>query len=251
MKSDAPGCFRSMLLTLCGPLFSQAFAELEYSIQTGLPAFEKIHGAPAFDVLARRPEDVQRFSETMLAFHGAEPPAVAAAYDFSAFKTIVDVGGATGNLLGHVLARYSQPRGILFDLSHVVADAPALLGKHGVSSRVAIESGSFFERVPSGADAYVLSHIIHDWSEAQCLTILGNCRKAMSPNGKLLLVEMVLPVGDAFHPGKILDMVMLTCPGGTERTEAEYAALFAKAGFKLSRVVPTASPVSVIEAVPA
>jgi len=116
---------------------------------------------------------------------------------------------------------------------------------------VSIESGSFFESVPAGGDAYILSHIIHDWSEDQCLTILGNCRKAMKPTSRLLIVEMVLPPGNAMHPGKLLDMIMLAVPGGTERTEAEYGALLAKAGFKLSRVVPTASPVSVVEATPA
>lgn len=251
IKSDAPGCFRSMLITMCGPFIAQAFEELEYSIQTGAPAFDKVHGVPVFEYLAQRPEDARRFSETMVGIHGAEPPAVAAAYDFSGFKTIVDVGGATGNLLAHVLGRYAQPRGILYDLPHVVAEAPALLAERNVSSRVSIQSGSFFDAVPSGADAYVLSHIIHDWSEARCLSILDNCRKAMGPNGRLLVVEMVLPAGDTFHPGKILDMIMLAVPGGTERTESEYAALFAKAGFKLSRVVPTASAVSVIEAVPA
>jgi hypothetical protein len=187
----------------------------------------------------------------MVGLHGPETPAVAAAYDFSGFKTVVDVGGATGNMLAAVLSRHRGPRGVLFDLPHVVRDAPALLKAHGVADRVAIESGSFFESVPSGGDAYILSHVIHDWSEAQCLTILGNCRRAMGAGGRLLIVEMVLPPGDTPHPGKLLDITMLTMPGGEERTEAEYAALLAKAGFRLQRVVPTASAVSVVEAVPA
>ena len=136
------------------------------------------------------------------------------------------------------------------DLPHVVRDATALLKARGVAHRVAIEAGSFFETVPSGGDAYVLSHVIHDWNEEQCLTILGHCRRAMSPTGRLLLVEMVLPPGDTPHPGKMLDMAMLTIPGGEERTEAEYATLLDKAGFRLTRVVPTASPVSIVEAAP-
>lgn len=251
MRSDAPGGIRSMLITLGGPIISSSLDELEHSVKTGEKAFDKVFGVPVFEYLGQRPEDARRFSETMVAFHGAEPPAVAAAYDFSSYKTIVDVGGATGNLLAHILARHTQPRGVLFDLPHVVADAPALLAQHGVAQRVAIESGSFFESVPAGADAYVLSHIIHDWSESQCVTILGNCRRAMAPTSRLLLVEMVLPAGDTPHPGKVLDMVMLAVPGGSERTEPEYAQLLAKAGFRLARVVPTASPVSVIEAVPA
>jgi hypothetical protein len=189
------------------------------------------------------------FSETMVGFHGAEPPAVAAAYDFSDLATIVDVGGATGNLLGAVLARYPGSSGILYDLPHVVRDAPTLLQARGCIHRVTIESGSFFERVPSGCDAYLLSHIIHDWSEDQNLTILGNCRRAMKPGSRLLIIEMVLPSNGQPHPGKMLDLMMLVGPGGRERTEPEYATLLNRAGLRLTRVVPTESAVSVVEAV--
>jgi hypothetical protein len=204
---------------------------------------------PAFDYLAKHPDEASLFSETMVGLHGPETPAVAAAYDFSKFKTVVDVGGATGNMLAAVLGRHPGPRGILFDLLHVVREAPPLLGRAGVADRVTIESGSFFETVPQGGDAYILSHIIHDWSEAQCLTILGHVRKAIAPGGKLLIVEMVLPPGDAPHPGKLLDITMLLLPGGQERTPEEYADLLAKAKFRLERVVATQSPVSVVEAV--
>jgi hypothetical protein len=187
----------------------------------------------------------------MVGLHGAEPPAVAAAYDFSPFGTVVDVGGASGNMLAAILARYPEPRGLLFDRPHVVVDAAKLLKAKGVVDRVTIEAGDFFQTVPAGGDAYILSHIMHDWSDEQCLTILGHCRKAIKPGGRLLIVEMVLPRGDAPHPGKILDMVMLVLTGGQERTEAEYAHLLDKAGFRLHRVVATQSPVAVVEAVPA
>jgi len=133
----------------------------------------------------------------------------------------------------------------------VVRDARALLEARGVADRVTIEQGNFFESVPAGGDAYILSHIIHDWNEEQCLTILGHCRKVMKPDGRLLIVETVLPAGDTPHQGKWQDMVMLVFPGGQERTEAEYASLLGKAGFRLKRVVPTESVVSVVEAVPA
>jgi hypothetical protein len=182
--------------------------------------------------------------------HGMEPAAVAAAYDFSGFQTIADVGGSTGNMLSTILGRHAGPRGILFDMPHVVRDAPAFIQQRGLTERIRIEPGSFFESVPAGADAYILSHIIHDWNEEQCVAILDNCRRAMNPHGRLLLVEMVLPSGDTPHPGKMLDMVMLVTPGGQERTAAEYSALLDKAGFRLTRVVPTASPVSIVEAVP-
>ncbi len=135
-------------------------------------------------------------------------------------------------------------------MPHVIGDAPKLLDEKGVADRVTIEAGSFFENVPAGGDAYLLSHIIHDWSEDQCLTILGNCREAMKPESKLLIIEMVLPEGDAPHPGKILDMVMLALsPGGEERSAEEYAELLGKAGFHLNRVVPTDSAVGIVEAV--
>jgi O-methyltransferase len=197
----------------------------------------------------RDPQEASWFSETMIGFHGAEPSAVAAAYDFSAFGTVVDVGGSTGNMLVHVLGRHAGPRGVLFDQAPILADAPAFLKKNGMEDRITIEAGSFFECVPAGGDGYILSHVIHDWSEEQCLAILGNCRKAMKPDSKLLIVEFVLPADSTPHPGKFLDMVMLTCPGGEERTADEYGALLAKAGFRMTRVVPTDSAASVVEAV--
>lgn len=132
-----------------------------------------------------------------------------------------------------------------------LADAPAFLKARGVEDRVTIEAGDFFETVPAGGDAYVLSHVIHDWTEEQCLRILSRCRNVIKPEGRLLIVEMVLPAGDTPHPGKVLDMVMLVFPGGQERTEAEYATLLRKANFRLSRVVATESAVSILEAVPA
>ncbi|RPH38089.1 MAG: methyltransferase, partial [Planctomycetota bacterium] len=169
LRTGAPGAARPTILTLASNWVSQGFDHLLYSVQTGKPGFDKALGMPIFDWLAKNPEAASLFSETMVGFHGAEPDAVAAAYDFSGLSTIVDVGGATGNLISAVLARNPAARGILFDLPHVVRDAGALLQARGVAGRVAIEAGSFFERVPSGGDAYLLSHIIHDWSEEQCL----------------------------------------------------------------------------------
>jgi hypothetical protein len=249
LQTGAPGAARSSVLTLAGPLFVAAFEEIMYSLETGATGFEKAMGMPVFDYLGQHPAEASMFSETMVGVHGAEPQAVAEAYDFSGFQLVADVGGATGNLLSTILAHHPGPRGILFDMPHVVKDAPALLKQRGVEHRVAISAGSFFDTVPTGADAYLLSHVIHDWNEEQCLTILGNCRKAMKPGSRLLLIEMVLPPGDTPHPGKILDIVMLVLPGGQERGEAEYASLLAKAGFRLTRVVPTASAVGVVEAV--
>jgi len=251
LKTGAAGSARASVLTIASPWFVGAFEKIMHSLETGGTGFEAAMGLPIFDYLAQHPDEASLFSETMVGVHGNEPAAVAAAYDFSAFKTVVDVGGSTGNMLAGILTHHGGPRGVLFDLPHVVKDAPALLRARGIESRVTIEAGSFFDRVPAGGDAYVLSHIIHDWNEDQCLTILGHCRKAVKSDGRLLIVEMVLPAGDVPHPGKVLDMVMLVCPGGQERTEAEYTPLLRKAGFRVTRVVPTETAVSVVEAVPA
>ena len=248
LKTGAPGSARSSLIFSGSPWAQSGWDNLIYSVQTGKPGFDKAQGVPLFDYLAQHPEDASLFSEMMVGLHNQEPPAVASAYDFSVFETIVDVGGATGNMLATVLARYAGPHGILFDRPHVVKDAPALLEAR-LSDRVTIEPGDFFQNVPTGADAYILSHIIHDWDEDQCQTILGHVRKAMNPAGRLLLVEMVLPPGDTPHPGKMLDVTMLVQLGGQERTESEYASLLTKGGFRLTRVVPTASAVSIVEAV--
>jgi hypothetical protein len=249
LKKDAPGSAHASVLTFAGPTFAGAFDQILHSLKTGGTGFEALHGMPIFDYFKDHPDEASMFSESMVGFHGGETPAVAAAYNFSQLDTIVDVGGATGNMLSAILSQHAGPRGILFDMEHVVADAPAFLEKSGVADRVTIESGSFFENVPAGADAYLLSHIIHDWSEEQCLTILGNVRRAMNPDGKLLIVEFVLPEGDTPHLGKLADMIMLVIPGGQERTADEYDKLLAKAGFRMTRVVPTDSPVSIVEAI--
>jgi O-methyltransferase domain/Dimerisation domain len=243
---------RATVLTLAGDLLTKSLEQLPYSVQTGKSGFEKVFGMPFFEYLADHPTDASMFSETMVGFHGSEPAAVAAAYDFSQFETIIDVGGATGNLLATILRRHPKPRGILFDLPHVVRDAPALIEARGLADRITIEAGNFFESAPTAAGAYLLSHIIHDWSEAQCLTILGNCRRMMKPKSRLLIIETVLAPGDAPHLGKMLDMFMLTLfTGAQERTEPEYRGLLDKAGFRLSRVVSTESAVSIVEAFPA
>lgn len=248
LKTGAPGAARAAILTLASPMMLRGWEHLLHSVQTGKSGVEQSLGMPLFDWLAKHPEEASLFSETMVSFHGAEPPAVAEAYDFSPMTTIVDVGGATGNLLTAILARYPGSRGILYDLPHVVRDAPTLIQARGVADRITIEAGSFFDRVPGNGDAYLLSHIIHDWSEDQCLTILRHCRRAMKSASRLLIIEMVLPSGDTPHPGKMLDIMMLVGPGGQERTEPEYRTLLDKARLRLTRVVPTASAVSIVEA---
>jgi O-methyltransferase domain len=250
LKTDVAGSYKTTVLMLTGDMFCRAMDNLLYSVQTGKPGFEQAFGVPFFDWLENHPEQASMFSQTMVGYHGTEHKAVASAYDFSGLGMIVDVGGATGNFLIAILECYPQPRGILFDMPHVVCDAPALIQSHSLQDRIRIEAGSFFDHVPQGGDAYLLSQIIHDWEEGQCLTVLGNCRNAMKPDSRLLIVERVLPSSGARHPAKRLDISMLVLTGGQERTEQEYRELLSKAGFRLSQIVPTESTVSVMEAFP-
>jgi O-methyltransferase domain/Dimerisation domain len=249
LKTSAPRSARAAVLTFASDWWIRGFGQLLYSVETGRSGFEKSLGMPLFDWLQEHPEEASMFSESMACVHGAEDAAVANAYDFSGLTTIVDVGGATGNLLATILGKYPRSRGILFDLPHVVRGAPPLMRALGMADRVTIEGGNFFEKVPSGADAYLLSHIIHDWAEDQCVSILRNCRDAMNHGSRLLIIETVLPPGHAPHVGKIFDIVMLVAPGGQERTQQEYNTLLRKVGLCLTRVVPTESLVSVVEAV--
>ena len=248
LRTGVPGSVMTSVKMITGDYFMRPFANLTYSVQTGKTAFEKEFGANIFEYLSTRPEDGSMFSDLMVGFHGPETAAVAAAYDFSGVGTLADVGGATGNMITMILAKNPEMKGLIYDLPHNEADAAALVGSRGMSERVKFEAGNFFESVPAGYDAYLMSHIIHDWSEDQCLTILTNCRRAMGPKSRLLIVEFVLPEGNVFHPGKMTDMIMLTIPGGEERTERQYRALLAKAGFRLERVVATESAASVVEA---
>ena len=204
-----------------------------------------------FDHLTSNPDEAAMFSDLLIGINRSDAPAIAAAYDFSSCSRIADIGGATGHILATILASHPGPRGTVFDLPHNQSGAAELIQSRGMSDRINFAAGSFFESIPSGSDLYMLSHIIHDWSEAQCLSILANCHRAMSPDSRLLIIEAVLPEGNAFHPGKMLDMTMLATTPGQERTEPEYRALLEKADFKLTRVIPTSSSVSIVEAIPA
>jgi hypothetical protein len=170
------------------------------------------------------------------------------AYDYSGVNTLVDIGGGNGTVLSAVLGKHPAMKGILYDLPGVIERAKNNLA--GPASRCQTVAGSFFEAAPPGGDAYQMRHIIHDWTDDQCHTILGHIRKVIPKHGRLLVIEMVVEPGNAFQPAKWLDLNMLVLPGGRERTEAEYRDMYARAGFRLERVVPTPTEVSVIEGKP-
>jgi ubiquinone/menaquinone biosynthesis C-methylase UbiE len=248
LRSDRPGSQRPMAIMM-GEEHFQAWGELLYSVRTGKIAFEKIFGMPVFDHLSQHPEQAANFDQAMVGVHGRETSAMVDAYDFSAFRTVVDIGGGNGSTLCGILARNPGVRGTLFDLPGVIERARESVKAAGFSDRVELIAGSFFESVP-GADAYVLRHIIHDWEEDKAIRILQNVRRAITPPGRLLVVESVIPPGNDPFFGKLLDLTMLVIPGGQERTADEYRELFSKAGFRLSRIVPTSTEVSLIEGLP-
>jgi hypothetical protein len=250
LQEGHPSAAREFVLMFGGPAVWQALGVFSEVLATGHTGMELAHGMPFFDYLQKHPDEGAAFNRMMLAVHGTEPAAVAEAYDFSGVRRLVDVGGGIGTMLVNVLGRHRHLAGVLFDMPSVVDQGRAVIADAGLTDRCDFVTGDFFDSVPSGGDAYLLSHIIHDWGEDDCLRILGNCRQAMGPDGRLLLVEMVLPPGDEPHPGKMLDLAMLCLVGGQERTAAEYGELLGRAGFRLERVVPTNSPVSVVEAVP-
>ena len=246
LQSDVPGSKRALAL-MSGDEQFRAWAEIDYSIQTGKIAFEKVYGKPIFDYLGDNPDKARIFDAAMVGIHGRESDAILDAYDFSQIGVVTDIGGGNGSQITGILHRHTAMKGILFDLPHVIERAKNQIESAGLSDRCELVAGNFFDAVPEGADAYMMRHIIHDWDDEKSLTILRNCHRAMSSNGKLLIVESVIPSGNEPFGGKFLDLVMLLIPGGKERTDDEYRMLLGKAGFELTRVVPTGTEVSIVE----
>jgi hypothetical protein len=228
-----------------------AWGHLLGSVRTGENASRAALGTDVWTYRERHPEENEIFNAAMAALSRASAAAELAAYDFSRHRTIVDVAGGTGALLSAILRKHQDSRGILFDQPHVVADARRVLEREGVADRVRIESGSFFERVPSGADAYIMRRILHDWLDADALAILRCCRSAMPPDARLLLIESVVGPPNVDPQSKFRDLLMLVSAGGRERTESEWRALLTDGGFELRHVHPAGTTSAVIEARPA
>jgi C-methyltransferase len=218
------------------------------SIRTGRSVVPALRGMESFEYFAGQPELAELFNQTMTSVSRLTDGPVVAGYDFSAYPTIVDVGGGHGPLLAAILAGAPASRGVLYDLPRVVASAPSLLREHKVADRVRIAEGSFFDSVPAGGDAYILKNVIHDWPDEKAVQILRNVHTAAGPRATVLLVELVIPKHDRDFPGKWVDLEMLLNLGARERTAAEYRDLLGQAGFRMTRVVQTASPLSVVEA---
>jgi hypothetical protein len=250
LRDDAPDSMRGIALLMGHPLFQEDWGHLLNSVRTGKPSLPVLRGMGAFEFLMANPEYGATFLQGMGSLSAPETDPVVAAYDFSPFRTIVDLGGGRGALLAGILNRASGSTGVLFDGPQATVDAPDVLKAAGVTDRCTIENGSYFETVPAGGDAYLLKHTLHDFSEEQIRTVLKNIRSAIGPNGSLFVIEYVLPGGNERHIGNIIDMWLLLMLGAKERTAQQYADLFGTEGFRLSRIIPTTSPVSIIEARP-
>jgi SAM-dependent methyltransferase len=217
-----------------------------------MPAFDHVFNISIFEHFSRNPEVAAVFDAAMTSISATEARATSDAYDFRGIEVLMDVAGGHGLLLDTILRRHKTMRGVLFDLPHVAAGATATFTRAGITGRVQIESGDFFKELPSGADAIIMKHILHDWDDNSATKILQACHRALGPRGRVLIVDPVVPPGNAPHYGKLLDLEMLVLtPRGRERTKAEFARLLRGAGFRLSRVVATHSPLSVVEAVKA
>ncbi|MBF6332106.1 methyltransferase [Nocardia transvalensis] len=250
LRSDAPVSVRGGLRFFGDARHLGLWGLLPSTVRTGEVATNQLYGMPFFDYIQKDREFGELFDSAMTGISEMTLEPTLAAYDFSAFGTIVDIAGGRGRLLTEILTRTPRARGVLFDLPEVVAPVPQRLAELGLADRCTVVSGSFFGEVPKGGDAYILKHIIHDWPDEQAARILANARAAMTDSARLLLIELVLPSGNRRTFGNLLDLEMMVSAGGRERTEQEYRDFLAANGFELLRRIPTASMDTILEARP-
>ena len=250
LRAGIPGSVRAWVLVMGETAGYAPCANLLHSVKTGETSFDHTFGTPFFDYLGQHPQTGRLFDESMTGFSVPEVGAIVSGYDFSGIATLVDVAGGYGTLLAAILKANPQMKGVLADVPAVIDGARRTFADAGLADRCTVEPINFFEAVPAGGDAYLMKHIIHDWDDARSVTILKNCHRALNGKGKLLLAETVMLPGNDPEFAKWLDICMLIYVGGAERNEQQYRDLLAAGGFRLTRIVPTASPLSVIEAVP-
>jgi hypothetical protein len=249
LRSDVAGTLAGMARFMGSPFHGEHWFELPHCVKTGENAIKKLHGhADPFEYFHTRPAELAIFQTAMSSFSSVVVDALVRGYDFHGLGRIADVGGGHGAVLAGILKANPAAKGVLFDRPDVVGGAKDVLGE--VAGRCEVIAGDFFTSVPAGCDAYLFKHIVHDWSDEDCVKLLKNTAAAMTPNARVLVVEHVLPPPGVPSFGKLLDLEMLVLTaGGRERTEAEFRDLFAQAGLRLTRVVPLEAPVSVVEAV--
>ena len=252
LRSDVPSSLRDFSIMMSDYGHYGSWGNILNAVQTGKSGFEHLFGINVFEYYAQNPEPAAIFDQAMTSLYSCENTAIITDYDFSPIENIVDVGGGQGSLLISILQANPNMTGILFDLPDVIERSEPHIAASGLSSRCQLVSGNFFESVPAGVEAYILKHVIHDWDDERSISILKQCHQAMVDNGKVLIVEQVIPAGNDPFIGKLMDVNMLVmCPGGKERTAEEFRILFAEAGFKLTKIVPIRGVVSVIEGIKA
>ena len=248
LRSDVQGSLRDTALLYGEDWLWQAYGSMTHSVRTGSPAFTKAHGQPFYGYLQAHPRAAAQFNAAMSGFSSHEAAAILEAYDFSTARSVVDIAGGHGALLAALLRAHPKLTGTLFDLPSVVAGAAAALGETGIAERARSVAGDFFDEAPAGADLYVMKSVLHNWDDIDAQRILATCKAAMAPEARLLVIERVVPEGNAPSDAKLFDMNMLVVAGGRERTEAEYCRLLAEAGLALDRVVATRATLSVMVA---
>jgi hypothetical protein len=251
LRSDQPDSLRAFALMIASDYNWKAWGALEQSVTRGVNAFEHANGAPFFNYLEQHPQEDRIFSAAMANLSAMENAAIAKAYRYGQLRRLVDVGGAHGHLLATILGRHSELQGVLYDQPQVIAQAldDSYLNAPEIRGRCQAVGGDFFLSVPSGADAYIMKYILHDWDDERCVRILTNCRDAMTADGRVLVVEYVIAPGNRADWAKLVDVNMMVTLDGRERTREEFQDLFSRAGLKLKRVIPTESPLSILEAV--
>lgn len=246
----ASPCLLDFATMIIDDLHNSGFGTLDETVRTGQPAPERVLGMPYFEFLSKNPADSEHFNRAMTEFSIVDSPLVVDAYDFTGINSLTDIAGGRGLLLSAILERYPAMQGTLYEIPHVLEGLADDLNAT-VAPRMQLTGGNMFENVPPGADAYIMKHIIHDWPDDMCIRLLSNCRAGIREGGKLLVVDAVVPADDSFSPAKLMDLAMMLLVGGKERTEEEFRALFAASGWRLNRIVPTPSPMAIIEGVPA
>jgi hypothetical protein len=247
MRSELPTSLRPLARTLQDPAIWAAWGHLGHSVATGENAFQALHGVDVWTHREGLPEANAIFNDNMASLSSGVAEAVASAYDFTGYSTVVDVGGGRGVLMEAVLAAHPHLSGTVFDAAHVVAAKPSAAATPSVAARFASATGSFFESVPP-ADVYLLKSILHDWPDDRCQDILRTCRRSLNPGGVVLVVETLLGRPGFEVEAAFSDLNMLVLPGGRERTAEEYGSLFEAAGLRLTRSIDTDSRFSIVEA---
>ncbi|MEV8533606.1 methyltransferase [Streptomyces sp. NPDC051211] len=250
LRTDVPGSLGSFVLMELGEAHHGAWGRLLHSVRSGEPAFEEANGRKIWEFFEQTPVMAGHLGRAMTGLTAMVADAVLAAYDFGPYRRIVDVGGGEGGFLGAILTAHPEATGIVLDLPQAVENGRRRIAEAGLADRCELTGGDFFEKVPEGGDLYTMKWVLHDWDDASCVRILRSCRRAMPEHARLLIVDTVLPDDDSFSPGKIIDLNMMVLSGGQERTAEEFRTLLDAAGFTLTRILPTLSPSSAIEAVP-